>query len=92
PVMDTMAVIYSGDGGWRDLDEEVGSALQKQGVPVIGVDALRYFWKEKEPQEVASDLARIIDTYRKEWKVRNVVLIGYSFGADIIPATYNLLP
>jgi len=92
PVMDTMAVIYSGDGGWRDLDEEVGSALQKQGVPVIGVDALRYFWKEKEPKEVASDLARIIETYRKEWKVRNVVLIGYSFGADIIPATYNLLP
>ncbi len=92
PAMDTMAVIYSGDGGWRDLDEEVGGALQKQGIPVIGVDALRYFWKEKQPQEVANDLARIIDTYRKEWKVRNVVLIGYSFGADIIPATYNLLP
>lgn len=92
PVMDTMAVIYSGDGGWRDLDEEVGGALQKQGIPVIGVDALRYFWKEKQPQEVASDLGRIIDTYRKQWKVRNVVLIGYSFGADIIPATYNLLP
>ncbi|MCZ7455796.1 virulence factor family protein [Rhizobium rhizogenes] len=92
PVMDTMAVIYSGDGGWRDLDEEVGGALQKQGIPVIGVDALRYFWKEKQPQEVASDLGRIIDTYRKQWKIRNVVLIGYSFGADIIPATYNLLP
>ena len=92
PVMDTMAVIYSGDGGWRDLDEEVGGALQKQGIPVIGVDALRYFWKEKQPQEVASDLGRIIDTYRKQWKVRNVVLIGYSFGADIIPATFNLLP
>lgn len=92
PVMDTMAVIYSGDGGWRDLDEEVGGALRKQGIPVIGVDALRYFWKEKQPQEVASDLGRIIDTYRKQWKVRNVVLIGYSFGADIIPATYNLLP
>lgn len=92
PVMDTMAVIYSGDGGWRDLDEEVGGAFQKEGIPVIGVDSLRYFWKEKKPQEVASDLGRIIDTYRKEWKVRNVVLIGYSFGADIIPATYNLLP
>ena len=66
--------------------------LQEETVPVIGVDALRYFWKEKQPQEVAGDLARIIDTYRKQWKVRNVVLIGYSFGADIIPATYNLLP
>ncbi|UXS02396.1 virulence factor family protein [Agrobacterium tumefaciens] len=92
PVMDTMAIIYSGDGGWRDLDEEVGGALQKEGVPVIGVDSLRYFWKEKKPEEIASDLGRIIDTYRKEWKVRNVLLIGYSFGADILPATFNLLP
>lgn len=33
-----MAVIYSGDGGWRDIDKEVGNALQQQGVPVVGVE------------------------------------------------------
>lgn len=92
PSMDTMAIIYSGDGGWRDLDKDVGSFLQAEGVPVIGVDSLRYFWSEKKPQDIADDLTRIIDTYRKEWKVKNVMLIGYSFGADVIPATYSLLP
>lgn len=92
PTMDTMAIIYSGDGGWRDLDKDVGSFLQQDGVPTIGVDSLRYFWSEKKPQDIADDLSRIIDTYRKEWKVKNVVLIGYSFGADVIPVTYNLLP
>ncbi|WP_377288910.1 virulence factor family protein [Rhizobium sp. SG2393] len=92
PTMDTMAIIYSGDGGWRDLDREVGGALQDRGIPVVGVDSLRYFWSERKPQETADDLTRIIDTYRKHWRVKNVLLIGYSFGADVLPATYNLLP
>jgi type IV secretory pathway VirJ component len=92
PSRDTMAVIYSGDGGWRDIDREVGNALQQQGVPVVGVDSLRYFWSERQPQATADDLARIVAYYRKRWSVRNVLVIGYSFGADILPRTYNLLP
>lgn len=92
PSMDTMAVIYSGDGGWRDIDSEVGGALQRLGVPVVGVDSLRYFWSKQDPGKTASDLSRIIDTYSHQWKVRHVLLIGYSFGADVLPATYNLLP
>lgn len=92
PSRDTMAVIYSGDGGWRDIDREVGNALQQQGVPVVGIDSLRYFWSERQPQATADDLARIISYYRKRWNVRSVLLIGYSFGADILPRTYNLLP
>lgn len=91
PTMDAMAIIYSGDGGWRDLDKQVGGALQGMGIPVIGVDSLRYFWSERKPQETADDLARIIEAYRKEWNVRHVLLAGYSFGADLLPATYNLL-
>lgn len=92
PAMDTMAIVYSGDGGWRDLDSELGGYLQSQGVPVIGVDSLRYFWAKRTPQETADDLKRIIDTYTEKWGVTNVVLVGYSFGADVIPASYNLLP
>lgn len=91
PKLDTMAIIYSGDGGWRDIDSEVGAALQAEGIPVVGMDALRYFWTELKPQQVADDLDRIIRNYRREWKVKNVLLIGYSFGASVLPATYNLL-
>lgn len=92
PTRDTMAVIYSGDGGWRDIDKQVGDVLQQQGVPVVGVDSLRYFWAERQPKEVADDLAQIVAFYGKRWNVQNVLLIGYSFGADILPRTYNLLP
>ncbi len=91
PTTNTMAIIYSGDGGWRDLDSEVGGYLQQQGIPVVGIDSLRYFWAERTPQETAADLGRIMDTYRRKWGVSNIVLIGYSFGADVIPASFNLL-
>ncbi|WP_283196272.1 AcvB/VirJ family lysyl-phosphatidylglycerol hydrolase [Rhizobium sp. AN80A] len=91
PAFDTMAIIYSGDGGWRDIDKEVGAALQKQGIPVVGVDSLRYFWSERQPQETADDLGRIIELYRKQWKVKHVLLVGYSFGADVVPAAYSRL-
>ncbi|MCX5495290.1 alpha/beta hydrolase [Kaistia dalseonensis] len=91
PKYSTMAVIYSGDGGWRDIDKSIGEALQKQGVPVVGVDSLRYFWSKKEPAQTAADLKRIIDTYTEKWGIDHVVLIGYSFGADILPSAYNNL-
>ncbi|MEI2301511.1 virulence factor family protein [Ensifer sp. MJa1] len=92
PTRDTMAVIYSGDGGWRDIDKEVGDVLQREGVPVVGFDSLHYFWSERDPQATADDLAKVMSYYRKHWNVRNVLLIGYSFGADILPRTFNLLP
>lgn len=43
------AVLLSGDGGWAGLDKEVAAALSKSGVPVVGVDSLRYFWTPRTP-------------------------------------------
>jgi type IV secretory pathway VirJ component len=91
PAFDTMAVIFSGDGGWRDIDKEVGASLQKQGIPVVGIDSLHYFWSERKPQETADDLGRIIELYRKQWQVKHVLLVGYSFGADVVPAAFSRL-
>ncbi|WP_117190651.1 virulence factor family protein [Rhizobium terrae] len=92
PRHNMMAVIYSGDGGWRDIDQQLGAYMKEEGIPVVGIDALRYFWSEKTPEQTAADLSRIIKAYRARWKVDNVLLIGYSFGANILPATYRLLP
>ena len=86
-----MAVIYSGDGGWRDIDKDIAGALQAKGIPVVGVDSLRYFWSEKTPQEVAADLGTIIGHYSQAWRRPDVLLIGYSFGAAILPYAYNRL-
>ncbi len=92
PKLDTMAVFYSGDGGWRDIDSEIGQYFQTQGIPTVGLDSLRYFWSKKDQATTAKDLARIIETYREKWKVKNVLLVGYSFGADVLPSAYGMLP
>jgi type IV secretory pathway VirJ component len=92
PEIDTLAIVYSGDGGWRDLDKSIAEYLQAHGVPVVGVDTLRYFWARKAPQAAAEDLADLIATYTESWKARRVLLIGYSFGADVLPAMIGHLP
>jgi type IV secretory pathway VirJ component len=87
-----MAVIYSGDGGWRDLDKQIGEFLAAHGTPVVGIDSLRYFWREKTPDQVALDLARILSHYRARWGTSDVIVIGYSFGAGVVPFAVNRLP
>lgn len=87
-----MAVIYSGDGGWRDIDKQIGEVLARKNMPVVGVDSLRYFWRAKAPAEIAGDLSQIIHHYGETWRTRKVVLVGYSFGAGILPFALNRLP
>ena len=86
------AIIYSGDGGWRDLDKTIGETLADRGVPVVGVDSLRYFWRAKTPERVAADLSAIISACRAAWGDVQLILIGYSFGADVLPFAVNRLP
>lgn len=86
------AILYSGDGGWRDLDQRLAGVLADKGMSVVGVDTLRYYWHEKSPQRGADDLARIIRYYRKTWHRDQVVLIGFSLGANVMPFLFNRLP
>ncbi len=92
PAHGAVAIVYSGDGGWRDIDKDIAGYLQQSGMPAVGVDMLRYFWTWRAPKEAAVDLSRLIRHYRKTWQVEKVVLVGYSFGADVLPALYNELP
>jgi len=87
-----MAVVMSGDGGWRDLDKTIAENLQRAGVPVVGWDSLRYFWSRKTPQQTADDLAAVTETFMARWQASEVALVGYSFGADVMPFAYNRLP
>lgn len=80
-----LAIILSGDGGWADIDRQLGEELAKRGVAVVGLDALKYFWRKKEPAAAAADLERIITHYTAAWGRSRVVLMGYSFGADVLP-------
>lgn len=86
---DTLAIFLSGDGGWAGLDKDVAAALAAQGVSVVGLDSLRYFWTARTPAGVAADLERIARHYRAQWRRPRVLLIGFSQGADVLPASIN---
>jgi type IV secretory pathway VirJ component len=87
-----MAILYTGDGGWRPYDEKLADSLNACGIPVLGINSLDYFRKRRTPQGSAVDLAKAITAYQEKWKKSKVVLIGYSFGAEVVPFIYNQLP
>ncbi len=88
---DTFALLLSGDGGWTGLDKDVAAALAARGVAVVGWDSLRYFWKARTPEELASDASRVIVHYGERWKKSHVLLLGYSQGANVLPFLVNRL-
>jgi len=86
------AVLLSGDGGWAGIDKEIAQALAARGIPVAGLDSLRYFWSPRTPQGLAQDLDRIVRYYAAHWGRRRALLVGYSQGADVLPFAVNRLP
>ena len=89
---DTLAVFYSGDGGWAALDQGVSRYLADNGVPTLGVNSLSYFSTRRSADGAAQDLAEALRDYGDRWNRPNVVLIGYSFGAGALPAIVPRLP
>lgn len=87
-----LAVLLTGDGGWVAIDKELAAALADAGVAVVGLDSLRYFWKRRTPEETARDVARILERYGAAWGREEVLLVGYSRGADLVPFVAARLP
>jgi len=86
-----MAVMLSGDGGWAGLDRGVTAELALRGIPTVGWDSLSYFWKPRTPEEAGTDLERVLQHYTKDWNKEEVLLLGYSFGADVLAFMTNRL-
>jgi type IV secretory pathway VirJ component len=86
------ALLLTGDGGWAGLDQELAARLAASGVPTVGLNSLKYFWKQRTPDETARDVARILRHYLSAWNKERVLLVGYSFGADVLPFVVNRLP
>lgn len=87
----TLAVLITGDGGWAAIDKNIANILAEKGIPTVALDALSYFWKARTPEETTQDVETIISQYTDKWDKKNVILIGYSFGADVLPFIANNL-
>ncbi len=87
-----LALLMTGDGGWAGLDQELAARLAQSGVPTVGLNSLKYFWTQRTPDETARDVARLLRHYLAAWNKQRVLLVGYSFGADVLPFVVNRLP
>jgi len=89
---DYFAIVLSGDGGWASIDKQIGEELVKAGVPTVGFNCLQYFWQRRTPDEISADLAKVIRHYQAAFHLKQVVLVGYSRGADVLPLMTSRLP
>jgi len=79
----TLFIYLSGDGGMNDFSKSLCSKLMEKGYSVMALDSKKYFWKPKDPQQFAEDLTQMIQHYQNLWHSDSLVIIGYSFGADV---------
>jgi type IV secretory pathway VirJ component len=63
-----------------------------RGIPVVGLDSLRYYWTPRTPAGVAADVDRLLRYYLAHWNKQRALLVGYSQGADVMPFILNRLP
>ncbi|HVP37288.1 MAG TPA: AcvB/VirJ family lysyl-phosphatidylglycerol hydrolase [Terriglobales bacterium] len=89
---DFLAIHISGDGGYGVTDKGISNGLASKGIPVVGLNSLKYFWKRRTPDEASKDLGRILNYYLSAWKKNKLILIGYSMGADVLGFMVNRLP
>lgn len=75
----------TGDGGWNTFSTSLVKGFSKEGYGVIGLNTRSYFWKKKTPETAAADISRLIVSYQQKWKQAHIILIGFSFGADVLP-------
>lgn len=82
----------TGDGGMVRFDLKMLREYQNAGFSCIGLSSLKYFITGKTPEKIAQDVIPVIERYSKEWNKETILLVGFSFGAEIIPFLYNRLP
>jgi type IV secretory pathway VirJ component len=81
----------TGDGGMVRFDTDMSKNYDANGYSFIALNSLKYFFTPKSPAKLASDVVPLIKSYSEVWKKKNIILVGFSFGAEIIPFLYERL-
>jgi type IV secretory pathway VirJ component len=86
-------ILYiTGDGGQNDFSSNFCKALHTAGYAVSSVDARSYFWKKKTPEVAATEIGNYLRLQLGNRPGKSFIMIGYSFGADVLPFIASRLP
>lgn len=79
-----VAILFSGDMGLRlGMGDHIATALQKQGVSVLGVNSPSEFASRKKRPEVDGFVASVIRDALARTHAQQAIVMGQSYGADI---------
>jgi hypothetical protein len=85
-------LFFSGDWGWRPVQQETASWLANHGRYVVGIDSTEYFSRKLEPSDWARDL-KTLRTFANEKAGlpadAPVLLVGFTWGAELVPYMLN---
>jgi type IV secretory pathway VirJ component len=87
-----MVLMITGDGGWKSTDKQLSDEFAANGIPVVALNALKYFWTKKTPEQTTQTIEGLLNRYMTEWHKTDFILAGFSFGADVMPFIINRLP
>lgn len=87
-----MALVMSGDGNWAHFISDLADTLVQRGVPVVGLESRRWLSHPRSPDELVADLEPALRHYLRAWRAEQIIVVGYSRGADFAPFLVNRLP
>lgn len=88
-----VAILWSGDMGFRvGMAPNVAARLVADGIPVVGVNSLRYFRTTRTASDASALLEAAIGQARRINPKAQLVLVGQSYGADMMHVALSQLP
>lgn len=89
----TIALFWSGDGGWRGLVDDVSKEFSRQGIAVLGVNARAWLTSgTRNIDSLTNNSVELLRYYLEHWKRDRIILIGYSRGAGFSALLADKLP
>ena len=88
----TPVIFFSGEAGWRPLQQDTASYLASTGRIVLGIDGRSYFDSLIPAQDLADDLAQFrafLNEAAGRPKEAPIILIGFSWGSGMVPYVLN---
>ncbi|MGA9211858.1 AcvB/VirJ family lysyl-phosphatidylglycerol hydrolase [Kaistella sp.] len=87
---DKPIVFYiSGDGGFNTFSKTFAQEIHRYGYDVFALNTKKYFWKKKTPLQASQDTENYLKQIIQNRINKKIIIIGYSYGADVAPFIYN---
>jgi type IV secretory pathway VirJ component len=87
-----MILLLTGDGDWAPFPKELSALASADGAPVLALKMRSYLSKPRTPEALAAALAPVVRAQLTSWDRKELMIVGYSRGADIAPFVVNRWP